>query len=258
MKRTKSNFSLYIVIALLIVILLAIYTYRLFSKNIEIEGFDIKQNIDYYVITMREENRMKNIETQIKKSGIQMNMNYIDAVVGKHLDIDEYIAHNKISPNIYANEGKKFADKFDNRKNEVGCYLSHMKTYQTIKEKGHTDKYSVIFEDDFSLSDDFAKVLEETLDKIAHLDFDMLFLGMSGETGKQVVDNVYFTVPYSFQTHGYLVNNKHIDKIISEMQYIDNIVDVQIFKKAHEGRLTVLRLQPTIVFQADYGSSIRK
>jgi len=74
MKRTKSIFSLYIGIALLIVVLLAIYTYRLFSKNIEIEGFDIKQNIDYYVITMREESRMKNIETQIKKSGIQMNI----------------------------------------------------------------------------------------------------------------------------------------------------------------------------------------
>lgn len=249
------RFIIYCLIVLLILVLFG-YMYRRFSKKVE--GFDVNNNIDYYVITMREPERMKNIETQIKKSGIPMNMNYIDAVVGKNLDIDEYIVKNRLSPNIYDNQGKKFADKFENRKNEIGCYLSHMKTYRTIKEKGHTDKYSVIFEDDFYLNDHFAKILEETLEKIAHLDFDMLFLGIAGETGERVIDNVYYTVPHSFQTHGYLVNNKHIDKILTEMQYIDNIVDVQIFKKAGENKLNVLRLHPTIVKQADYGSSIRQ
>jgi hypothetical protein len=48
--------------------------------------------IDYYVITMREPERLKNIENQMKKSDISIN--YIDAVVGKNLDIDKYIEKN--------------------------------------------------------------------------------------------------------------------------------------------------------------------
>jgi hypothetical protein len=66
------------------------------------------------------------------------------------------------------------------------------------------------------------------------------------------------TLPESLQSHGYVVNNKNINKILAEMNYIDTIIDIQIFKKAGENKLDVLRLHPTIVHQADYGSSIRK
>ena len=64
------------------------------EKNIE--NFRVKQNIDYYVITMFSPDRLANIETQIKKmkdTGINLNMNYVDAVVGKNIDIDDLISN---------------------------------------------------------------------------------------------------------------------------------------------------------------------
>jgi hypothetical protein len=38
---------------------------------------------------------------------------------------------------------------------------------------------------------------------------------------------------------------------------MDNILDVQIFKKGEEKELIVYRIDPTIVDQGNYGSDIR-
>ena len=228
------------------------------EKNIE--NFRVKQNIDYYVITMFSPDRLANIETQIKKmkdTGINLNMNYVDAVVGKNIDIDDLISKNILTSNIYENEHGKFTHEFEKRKNEVGCYMSHLKIYDMIKNKGNKDGYSIIFEDDFHINDDFSNVLEQTLLKLDDYDFDMLFLGMLGNPGDNITDNIYYATIGSYCTHAYLVNNKNIDKIISTMKYIDTIVDVTIFTKGHNKELTVLRVSPNIAEQGNFGTTIR-
>lgn len=228
------------------------------DKNIE--NFHVKQNIDYYVITMFSPDRLANIETQIKKmkdTGIDMNMNYVDAVVGKDIDIDDLISKNMLTSNIYENKDSNFTHVFEKRKNEVGCYMSHLKIYDMIKNKGNDDGYSIIFEDDFQINDDFSNILEQTLLKLDGYDFDMLFLGMIGNLGDNIMDNIYYTTIGSYCCHAYLVNNKKIGKIISAMKYIDTIVDGTIFIKGHNKELTVLRISPNIAEQGGFGTTIR-
>ena len=184
----------------------------------------------------------------------------MDAVVGKNINVDELIQNNILTPNIYENipqnEIQPFTDDFEKRKNEIGCYLSHLKIYDMIKEKGNTG-YSIIFEDDFELINNFSNILHDSLLFLDERDFDMLFLGLIGNKGEHIVYNIYNTTPYSWCTHGYLVNNKNIDKIIDKLKYIEKIVDVSIFDKAGKNELIVYRLEQEIVKQADLGSEIR-
>lgn len=220
---------------------------------------NIKQNVDFYVVTMKSEDRLENIEKQtelLKKSDIDTNLIYVDAVVGKDINIDELIQNNILTENIYENKDSKFTEIFEKRKNEVGCYLSHLKIYDMIKEKGNTG-YSIIFEDDFELLDNFSKILHDSLLLLDDRDFDMLFLGIYGNNGDHVIGNIYNVTPTSWCTHGYLVNNKNIDKIIDKLKYIETIVDVSIFTKANNNELIVYRLEKEIVTQFNFESSIR-
>lgn len=245
-----------------------------------VESFDLVPAMDFYVITMGKSDRETNIQLQIKQQMERMRANpderdhfhftihKIDAVIGQDLDMDSLVEQGRVFPDIYDNPvhegngrfaGNSFNEKWPNRKNEVGCYLSHYATYETIRDQGDPQGYSVIFEDDFVLDPDFMRILDETMVKLVETgaDFDMLFLGITGDKGKHLVDNVYETTGISFCAHGYVVNNRHIDRILDQMNYIDNIVDVQIFKKANAGELRVLRLDPTIVEQGDLGTGIR-
>lgn len=232
-------------------------------KNKYINKYDTfinYNNIDYYVITMHNADRIKNIEKQIKllkQSNANINMIYVDAVVGKSVNIDDLIDKKILTNNIYENKDAKFTAVFEKRKNEVGCYLSHCKAYNMIKDKGNLTGYSVIFEDDFEITDDFSKIFEETLSTLDGYEFDMLFLGILGDKGEHVVSNVYHTTKESFCAHAYVIKNKNINKIIDEMKYIDTIVDVTIFEKGHNKELTIFRLDSPIVDQFNFGTTIR-
>lgn len=263
-----------IVVICIIVIQITYVHYQYCRKSYE--NFDIVPSIDFYVITIGNPSRETNIQEQIEQQMnimrnstnntdyFEFNIQKIDGVLGKNLDLDKYIEQGILYDGIYKDMDPKlkhittsFNEKMENRKNEVGCYLSHYKTYETIRDRGNMQGYSVIFEDDFVLNPRFMNILDETLLKMGDTDFDMLFLGIIGENGEQVMDNVYRTTGVSWCAHGYLVNNRHIEKILKQMRYIDNILDVQIFKKGNQRELTILRLDPTIVEQGDLGTNIR-
>jgi hypothetical protein len=93
--------------------------------------------------------------------------------------------------------------------------------------------------------------------KNSDIDFDIIFLGITGNTGDKIIDNVYAISGVSWCAHGYLVNNKSINKILEKIWLIDNVIDAQIFKKGEEKELIIYRLDPTIVHQGNYGTQIR-
>lgn len=214
--------------------------------------------MDYYVITASQPDRLRNIDIQTEK--LMKDITKVDAVVGNKIDLDDLIKRQVLTSNIYNNEGDMFTRVFEKRKNEVGCYLSHLKTYDLIRNaKNENNSYSVVFEDDFELMPDFSTILERTLLKLEYedFDFDMLFLGISGNTGDKVIDNVYYIAPGSFGAYGYVISNKNIDRIIEKMKFIDNIVDVQIFSKGAKKELTTIRLSPVIVNAGAFETTIR-
>jgi hypothetical protein len=230
---------------------------------VENEGFHETsvKNIDFYVITMGPEDRLKNIAQQtdnINSTNFgpdKVTIEKIDAVVGASLNLDDVIARGILMPTIHE-ENTWFNDNPKNKKNEIGCYMSHLKAYNTILEKKHRRDYSVIFEDDFNVNPYFLRLVNDSLILLKDIDFDILVLGAGGGHGEQITENIYNTVP-TFGAYGYLVNNKNIEKIIEHLSFIDNIIDVQIYKKGQEKKLIVYRIYPTIVDHSNFGTSIR-
>ena len=277
----KINLNLLIIFFLFI---LYIVYFRMFYSNVEL--FEIVNSIDFYVITMSKDDRLNNIKSQIEKqiqiieiddtknnknNKFNFSIEIVDAVVGKNLDLQNLFDKNIINEKICYDVEKtstdnnileNFNNKIENRKNEMGCYLSHLKIYDIIKSKNQKG-YSVIFEDDFELEPDFMYKLEESILKLKSInfDFDFLFLGgLLGNNDINVIDNIYYTSENCFQTHGYLINNINIDKIIENLKFIEDILDVQIFKKGLNRELTVLKIDPVIVYQNfdKFGSDIQR
>jgi len=222
------------------------------------------------VISLNKPDRVKNIKKQTeiinkmnKDDDINNNnitIHFVDAIVGKDLNLELLVKQNIIRDFIiYDNSAKLFNGNILNRKNEIGCYLSHLKVYDIIDEKSNKNKYgySIVFEDDFIINDNFLKIVDESITKLQHIDFDLLFLGILGGMGDQVIDNIYKTLAGSYQSHAYLINNRNIKKIKESLKSIDAIIDINIFKKAEKGDLIVFRLGNTIVDQGKYGTDIR-
>ena len=220
-----------------------------------IENFDHVDKIDYYVITMRPKDRLKNIDLQqskMRNNAANIKIEYVDAVVGKDMDIDKMKESGKLVPR----EVRSFSSSI---KNELGCYLSHMKAYEMIAAKRKLG-FSVIFEDDFNLEDGFVEKLEESTEILNATDFDFCFLGMlNGGGGEHLKGDVY-RIPKEgdmWETHAYLVKNENIPKIMTALTPITDLIDVAIFNKGKSRELNVYTLQPTIVSQGDFDTSIR-
>jgi GR25 family glycosyltransferase involved in LPS biosynthesis len=246
---------------LFVIFLLLIVFICSYIINYVIENFEVVENVDFYVITMRGEDRMRNIEEQkekLKENNFDTTKFYIiDAVVGKTLDLDQLIKDGKLAENAGLNGDSDLVKRKETQQREVGCYLSHMKALEAIQRKGG-DGYSIIFEDDFNLLDDFLKILDETLVKIKNIDFDLLFLGIIGYRGENVLDNIYnIHNGESWGAHGYLVNNRSAGKILDKIKYIDTVLDKEIFDKGKANELIVYRLDPLIVGTVGLSSGIR-
>jgi len=229
---------------------------------IETEQFKTEQtNINCYVITMRQPDRMKNIETQFQKlrnetSGFEFKKRIIDAIVGKNLDLDKLISKGLLTPNIYDDNNINFNKKLINRKNEVAIYLSHLKCLEQIKQPEHNKlDISIVFEDDFILEPKFNEAIKEILNNIQHnnIKFDIIILGMLGNNGKRISDDIYEidcpTIHSCYLSHAYIVNNHSIEKIKDAMKFIDKIVDVKIYELGKNKQINILRVDPDIVKQ---------
>lgn len=221
-----------------------------------IELFENVENIDYYVITMRPEDRLQNIDLQYSKmreNTANIKLEYVDAVVGKNLDTDKMKKTGKLVPR----HKSAFSSSINN---ELGCYLSHIKAYEMILAKG-VSGFSVIFEDDFNLDDGFVEKLEESVEILKSVDFDYCFLGMFNGGGGEKLDGNIYRIPNKNEnmwgTEAYLVKNESIPKIMNALTPITDLIDVSIFNKGKSGDLNVYVLQPTIVSQGGFGTSIR-
>jgi len=248
----KKNIILICIILIFIIILLA-NIYNLFNTNTVNEGFNNNNNIDYYVITLKHQDRMNNIQIQNQKIP-DVHIGIVDAILGDNVDMNALVKSNKVDNN-FLNEP---SNRSENRHREIGCFLSHNKVHDLIFQKlklsnQSISKYSVVFEDDFELTDDFKEKINEALSVVDNIDFDLLYLGnLFGAKGKHINKNVYHDNKdhQLYGTHGYLINNKNIQKIIENTQYIDRPIDVLIDELSNAEILKVYLIDPTIVNQA--------
>jgi len=212
------------------------------KKNLEsiissLEHFESRENIDCYVITLGKENKLINIDKQQKK--IPYEIQKINAVFGDELNIPQLVRHGVVAE-WYGYDGSI------KRKRQIGCYMSHLKILDLIKEKNTDAKYSIIFEDDFDIADYFMDQLNENMDVIDSLDFDVLFLGNILHSYGDKVDKHIYKKSVVYGTHGYLIKNKNISHIIDCMKTIDNNIDL---KYTDIDNLKVFIMHPAIVNQ---------
>lgn len=209
-------------------------------------------SIDIYIITMKTPERLQNIQKQIKKMGIEGNKNIhvelIDAVVGSNLDINLLIQEKKLDPQ-YKGTGDIHSKK---GKNEVGCYLSHLKCYYKILRNPNT-KYTLILEDDFDIIPEyFTNVLYDTLWNLEHktMDFDMVYLGTHEQNHGKPIDGNLYEIDREknlYGTHAILYKNKNISKLISNTQFIQRPIDVQLQELSYAHTIISYCTYPVLV-----------
>lgn len=274
LRKKYRNYIFYILLAFILVLLFLVYSTR---QNIEPYQNLNSHKIDYYVITMGQQNRLENIEKQLdilKRESNQDNfkLNKIDAINGDNLDLNELVSIGKLPNGVLTDPNYesflKGEDKIQRRKYEVGCYLSHVKSIQAIADSGAD--YGIIFEDDFEIQPGFFENLDKAMNYLTlnMVDFDILFLGMNGPgiDIKPIGENVFkqsceFSGEYinCYGLHGYLIPRMKAQRIVSMLDNLDDIIDVKLLKLGEEGKLTIYRLIPDIVKQnsGTTGSVIR-
>jgi GR25 family glycosyltransferase involved in LPS biosynthesis len=190
--------------------------------------------ITYYVIHLNTNLQRKlNIEKQEKKLG--QTINKFNAILGSEIDTNSYT-------NLIFNFKYKSV-------NELGCYLSHFSLLNIITE---VDGYTVIFEDDFTIENTLHEKIINILSLI-EIDFDLLFLGdiVHNNKGVEYKDPIYFVDKKSllWGSHGYIVKNKNINKIIQNILTIDLPIDTKYKFLINNNTLIGLIIKPSLVHQ---------
>ena len=221
----------------LLIILLIIFKF--------IDLFFIQSNIiEYYVITLKNIDRIKNIKGQ--EENINININIFEAIKGVLINQEELINNNILDP-IFKYPTIK-------RSNEIGCYMSHLTLLKKIKNNNiNQSNYSVILEDDFEIiNSDFQMIINDALLQIPD-NFDILFLGYPVIIDESTNLN-YSTNLYEFNNknniygaYAYLINNNNIDKIVENIEYIDMPIDIKYQELGYKSKLNIFFINPKII-----------
>jgi GR25 family glycosyltransferase involved in LPS biosynthesis len=199
-----------------------------------------------YVIHLnRATKRMKNIETQT--ANMSHGVQVFPAVDGKKLNLSSVPSdYNVVNTFKSGSMG------------EVACYLSHLELLRYIHKNNSSQKYAVVFEDDFAVDPSFVGKMRQVLrtleaDKVS---FDMLYLGnLTNYHGASVKSRVKVTRMTStinqacWGTHGYVLNTKSIAKIVNCIRNINESIDGAFQTHANRGDIIALVLSDNLVTQ---------
>lgn len=214
------------------------------------EPFELQEEVTFYVITLHTEERLKNIDTQQAKMKAKIHL--FNGVDGKKIDIPS-LKDPTIDPAFVRD------DKI--RKNEIGCYMSHYQLYQKIAASGNSKGYTVIFEDDFILEDDFENKLTQGLEQFAEKDFDILYLeNVAQNIGKETETKNICEIDKEknlYGTLGYLVKNANIQKLIENTNHMSMAIDHQLKNAIFQNKLVAYTFCPFIIKQAGMTSLIQ-
>jgi len=227
------------------------------SNLFQFESFQIIQEMDFYVITTKKRERMENINLQLNKlktQGTPIHLEIINGVVGKDLDLTELINRKMVSPDFQSGYNSS-TEKI--KKKEIGCYLSHLQIYETIRKKTlkPQQKYSVIFEDDFDIcSEHFIEDIQTTLTYLEknQIDFDVLFLGTLTDNHGETVSKKIYKIDKSkkiYGTHAMIINHRNIHRVIEHLQFIKNPIDNRYTELCHSDKITAYVIYPHLVKQ---------
>lgn len=203
-------------------------------------------NVKYYVVQMSSRpDRVENVNIQEQKLGKKINR--FEAILGKDNEEYAYLI------------GRDTTIEHIRTPGELGCFLSHYELIKKIMNEDSRSGYSVIFEDDFDLvSENTDEIINHYIEmlKMNHRYFDLLFLGRCSVNSNPVYkDSLYEIVNLNDDivimcTHGYIINNRNIEKIFKLIdEEIDIVIDHKYNQLTKSGQLKTYLLDPPIVYQ---------
>jgi len=244
-------FDLYkheIIIFILVSILIFIYLY-FFKKKI-IYDETLFQNMKIYYINLdRSEDRKQSLESICSSQNIVSER--IKAIDGKKLDIND----KKYEKAIH--KIKWWFEK-NNLQNigHFGCYLSHMKTYETFLNSN--SEYCLILEDDIELlTNDLKSEIIKNMNNLPD-DWNILLLGYEIDGRKKNVKNAnkntklnngLLNINYFVGLHAYIINRQTAKILLENLQTLDWILDWNICYLAEKNIVNVYGVYPPIVCQ---------
>jgi GR25 family glycosyltransferase involved in LPS biosynthesis/phosphorylcholine metabolism protein LicD len=125
-----------------------------------------------YIINMnKQSDRMYHAIVECDKYNLHVTR--VDAVKNTDFDMDDFI-----KKGIYEDHHYKPFMYNGLRKNEVACYLSHVKALKMVASN-KSNKPCIIFEDDIKMLKNFDKIMKDLSTKIKRglVKFDIIFLG---------------------------------------------------------------------------------
>jgi len=103
-------------------------------------------------------------------------------------------------------------------------YIKQLALLQSISKKMDSDNakfLSVFFEDSFAVESDLNRKLENIVDQLGDIDYDILLLGgnanMQGDLVKDDVYRLVAGIPFT-NVYGYIINNMNLDKMVSKIK----------------------------------------
>jgi GR25 family glycosyltransferase involved in LPS biosynthesis len=228
--------------------------YNKINDNYKLEN-NIDNRINYFIIHIFNPDNLRFNNIELMRDKLGKCINICDGVKGSSVHINsekKIIMENNKLPisNIYEPSVCYL------HPGEIGCYLSHVLIFETIKED---NGYTCIFEDDFIIEDNLDIKIKEIIDKIDY-NFDILYLGnLNYNCGSNYIDNIYY-VNYKqdlWGTHGYIIKNNNVKKLLLNLLIIDNAIDQKLKILINKEILNGLVIFPPIVSQnTSYKSTI--
>lgn len=213
-------------------------------------------NFDVYIVhcpEFTERTSMINNLKDILNNPPFVNIHMIDSVNTGLCNID---LHSQTT--ILEKYNKNF--KFNNpseftfyKPGQIGCYLGH---YMAMKEiaKNKKDGYSIIFEDDSVINNQFISNISSILAGLEKKgkDFDIIYLGqLNNNKGTRFYNNIFEInkLEWIFGAHGLLINNKSASKITEYNLNILHEIDNHYKLLINDDKLKGYYIYPPIVSQ---------
>lgn len=230
-------------ICILLIVVLLIFYYFQDIKNEHFSSEIINNNINFYVITLKNPDRIENINLQNKK--LNANIIMTDAVNGANLNQNDLMQIGELSSFFFNNNELK-------RNKEIGCYKSHINIYNLINNTANKKKYSIVLEDDFNvIPDNIIEKIDILLNNLNDLDFDIIFLGNTFDNHSVdiVKGNIYNIDKNKFTigTFAYLINNKNISKLIEHTKLIDSPIDNKLDTLIKNNKINAFVVYPNLI-----------
>ena len=220
-----------IIVTILIIFMLSIYYVEynktFFIKN-DIEAFLI--NLDYRTDRLERFKRTYNLKN--------IKCSLVKAVDSKKIDIEKLKKNNLIGEyGLYTLKKKKRTHHHQfNTMGAIGCYMSHIKTWQKILNS--PCKYGLIFEDDIEFNNNMTEnIICNYISKLPN-DWDILLLSKNRVTMYNVKDNLY-KIKKFICLHSYIINKKSIPKIIHNITPINQQIDFKLSCLANQNIINV-------------------